>query len=386
MLFDPRATDPEVAVDGTQWQPARHAAARRGPANGFLTLPDVAPVVPGRASVKRRTDMAMTQLVGRHFDAGYLRAADVSQFSCAGDALAQALFAWTARQCGTLKRLRFYPVLFDAPAVQEQIRYQTDAGDFEATSPLYLGIETADDFVYVIQERAIALRRAHPRLLATALILINRAAFRTLTIRTPDDFIALFSQWHWDGDPSCTDDEAAGHLKERFGDEPNEYEHFLPSVVREVLCPPSMEIGRYDVRRHRWRSFPGLGITALRRIGWTQTGWVRQLCAELEQLALLLASAGKRALFDWSFRPETIYAAASIAANDDPHVTDVLDTHYEYFNNGGDGSLFHGFMALADSPSDIRRQYADLSLGFSILRQVDRVAALISYDPQERSQ
>jgi PRTRC genetic system protein F len=128
--------------------------------------------------------VAMAQLVGKHFDAGYLRAADVSQFTGAGDAIAQALFAWVARQCGTLKRLSFYPVLFDAPAVQEQIMYQTDAADFEVTSPLYLGIETADDFVYVIEERAIELRKAHPRLLATALILINRAAFRTLTIRT----------------------------------------------------------------------------------------------------------------------------------------------------------------------------------------------------------
>ncbi|MGF7136000.1 PRTRC genetic system protein F [Paraburkholderia sp. EB58] len=385
MLFDPRATDPEVASYGTQWQPARYAAARRGSANGFLTLPDVAADIPGQAKLTRRTDVAMAQLVGRHFDAGYLRAANVSQFTGAGDALAQALFAWVARQCGAFKRLSFYPVLFDAPAVQEQIMYQTDAADFEVTSPLYLGIETAEDFVYVIEERAIALRKAHPRLLATALILINRAAFRTLTIRTPDDFIALFSQWHWDGDPWCTDDEAVDHLKDRFGDEPNDYEHFLPSVVRDALCPPSMEIGRYDIRRHQWRPFPGLGITALRRIGWTQTGWVHRLCAELEQLALLLASAGKRHLFDWSFRPETIYAAASIAANDDPHVTDVLDTHYEYFNNGGDGSLFHGFMALAYSPADIRKQYADLSLGFSILRQVDRVVALISYDPQDRS-
>jgi hypothetical protein len=42
-------------------------------------------------------------------------------------------------------------------------------------------------------------------------------------------------------------------------------------------------------------------------------------------------------------------------------------------------------MALAYSPADIRKQYADLSLGFSILRQVDRVVALISYDPQDRS-
>jgi PRTRC genetic system protein F len=385
MLFDPRAADPEVAVHGTQWQPAGNAAARRGSANGFLTLPDVAPVIPGRAGVKWRPDPAVAQLVGRHFDAGFLRAADVSKYTGAGDAIAQALFAWVTRQCGTLKRLSFYPVLFDATAVQEQVMYQTDAGDFEVTSPLYLGIETADDFVYVIEERAIALRKAHPRLLATALILINRASFRTLTVRTPDDFIALFSQWHWDGDPWCTDDEAVDHLKERFGDEPNEYEHFLPSVVRDALCPPSMDIGRYDVRRHQWRSFPALGISALRRIGWTQKGWVRQLCAELEQLALLLASAGKRPLFDWSFRPESVYAAASIAATDDTHVTDVLDTHYEYFNNGGDGSLFHGFLALADSPTDIRKQYSDLSLGFSILRQVDRVIALISYDPQERS-
>ncbi|MEZ0606268.1 PRTRC system protein F [Paraburkholderia sp. IW21] len=386
MLFDPRTTGQDLAANGIDWQPARNAIAGRRTTHDFLTLPDVSGAVSGNAKLKWRTDREVAALVGSHFEAGYLNPSDVKTFNGAGDAMAQAFFAWVARRCGAFQRIRFTPVLFDVPAVRDQIMYLDNEGEFEVTSPLYLGIETEEDHVFVIEERAAALAAAHPRLLASALILINRASFRTLVMRTPDDFLSLFAQWHWDGDPWCTDDDAVDMLKERFGEDTEEFHHFLPSVVRDELCPKGMEIGRYDMRRHRWRTFSALGITELRRLAWTQTGWIRNLCAELEQLTLLLASAGKRPLFDWSFRPETVYAATSIAASDDEHVTDVLDTHYNYFSNGGDGSLFHGFIALATSPDDIRRQYADLSLGFSMLRHVDRVAALITRDPAGGSQ
>jgi PRTRC genetic system protein F len=386
MFFDPRPADAHVALDGLSWQSQRRAVTGRRPTHDFLTLPDVSCDVVARPSMKWPQDPDVAKLVGTHFEAGALRASDVASYEGAGHAMAQALFAWIARQCGTLKRLTFRPVLLDVVSVQDQIMYQDNSGEFEVSSALYLGIETVEDYIYMIDDRAAPLNRAHPRLLATALILINRASFRTLLMRTPDDFLGLFSQWHWDGDPWCTDDEAIELLKDRFGDDPQEYEHYLPSVVRDELCPDRMEIGRYDIRRHRWRSFPGLGIEALRRLGYTQRGWIRELCAELEYLTVLLTKAGRRSLFDWAFRPEAIYAATSIAARDGPYVGDVLDTHYEYFSNGGDGSCFHGFIALATAPEDIRKQYADLSLGFSILRQVDRVVSLITRDPQGTNQ
>ncbi|NUX57963.1 PRTRC system protein F [Paraburkholderia youngii] len=385
MFFDPRPADAHVALDGVNWQPQRRAVARRRPAHDFLTLPDVSCDVVARPSMKWPHDAGVARLVATHFGSGVLRASDVSGYAGAGHAMAQALFSWVRRQCGTLKRLTFRPVLLDVVSVQDQIMYQENSGEFEVSSPLYLAIETVEDYIYMIEDRAAPLNRAHPRLLATALILINRAAFRTLLMRTPDDFLGMYSQWHWDGDPWCADEEAIELLKDRFGDDPQEYEQYLPSVVRDELCPGSMEIGRYDLRAHRWRSFPALGIEALRRLGYTQRGWIRELCAELEHLTVLLTKAGRRNLFDWAFRPEAIYAATSIAACDGPYVGDVLDTHYEYFSNGGDGSCFHGFIALATTPDDIRRQYADLSLGFSILRQVDRVVSLITRDPQGTS-
>ncbi|MGF6851133.1 PRTRC system protein F [Paraburkholderia sp. CI3] len=380
MFFDPQPADAVVALDGLSWQSPRRAVARRRAAHDFLTLPDVSRAVAARASLKWPADRELARLVGEHFESGPLRAADVKSFTGSGDAMAQALFAWIRRECGVMKRLCFRPYLLDSNGVQDQIMYQTDASGFEPSSPLYLGIETPEDRIYVIEDRAVPLGKAHPRLLATALILINRAAFRTLVMRTPDDFLSMFAQWHWDGDPHCDDEDAVDLLKDRFGDDPEEFQHYLPSVVRQELCPPSMEIGCYSTKHRAWRPYPALGIEALRRLGWTQGGWIRALCAELERLTVLLSSVGRRALFDWSFRPEVIYAATSIAARDDVYTGDVLDTHYEYFNSGGDGSLFHGFIALAQSPDDIRRQYADLSLGFSILRQVDRVVALITRD------
>ncbi|TDN59054.1 PRTRC system protein F [Paraburkholderia sp. BL10I2N1] len=383
MFFDPRPDGEEVAISGVDWQPARRSVARRGPADGFLTLPDMSRCVPVTARLRWQEEREIVKLVESHFEAGPLRAADVPEFTGAGNAMARALFAWFKRQCGRQNRVRFRPVLLDINAVQEQIQYQYqyDAREFTPTSPLYLGFETPEDYVYIV-DGAQTFQAAHPRLLQTALILINRAAGRTLRMRTPDDFLGMFAQWFWDGHESCTDEEAAEVLADRFGEDPEEFQAYLPSVVREELCPAHMEVGRYNPKRFSWMPFPALGIAKLRVLQRTHSGRVRRLCVELERLTLLLAKAGKRRLFDYAYTPETVYHATTVAAEEE-HLGDLLDTHYEYFNSGGDGSLFHGFIGLATSPDAIRKQYADLSLGLSILQQVDRVVALITRLPRK---
>ena len=380
MFFDPRPDDEEVAVDGIGWQPARRSVAGRRPADGLLTLPDLDRSVPVTARLRWQEDREIAKLVQGHFEAGPLRAADVPEFTGAGNAMAQALFAWFKRRCGRQSRVRFNPVLLDIDAVQEQIQYQYDAREFRPTSPLYLGLETSEDYVYVV-DRPQMFQAAHPRLLQTALILINRAAYRTLKMRTPDDFLEMFAQWFWDGDSRCTDAEAVDVLQDRFGEDPEEFRAYLPSVVRDELCPAYMEVGRFSRKQLRWRPFKALGIAKLRVLQRTHAGRVRRLCVELERLSLLLAKGGNRRLFDYGYSPETVYHATTISAEEE-HLGDLLDTHYEYFNSGGDGSLFHGVIGLATSPDAIRQQYADLSLGLSILEQVDRVVALITRLPE----
>jgi PRTRC genetic system protein F len=378
MFFDPRPPGSEVADAGERWQPQRIAAARHRPANGFLTLPgfDADVLVNGVMQWGASPDLAA--LVTAHFEAGPLRSRDVPSFKSAGEALAHGFFGFVNRERARWTRLGFDFILCDVEAIRAQIQYHYDGEEFVPASSLYLGIEVGDEQLWEFGERAHELRKAHPRLLRSVLTLINRASARTVWIRTPDEFLGMFAQWYWDGDPHASDEDAMEMLRDRFGDDAAEIEHYLPSTVRPELCPDDMDVAEWSALQRRYFLRSALGINALGRIRRFQSGWVRRLCLELERLTLLLRRAGNRTLFDYGFRPECVYPACSLISENGAHIGDLLDSHYEYFNSSGDGSTYLGFIPLAQTPDAIRKQYANWALGLSILNCVDRVIALVT--------
>ncbi|WP_321794806.1 PRTRC system protein F [Caballeronia sp. J97] len=379
MFFDPRPAGSAIADAGEQWQPPRVAAARHQPADDFLTLPAVSHDVPAKAVMQWGASPDLAVLAQAHFASGPLRARDVPVFQSAGDALARGFFGFVNRHRTDWRRLEVDFTLCDVEAVREQIQYHYDAHEFTPTSSLYLGVENDGEQLWQLGARAGELRRVHPRLLQTVLVLINRASSRTVWIRTPDEFLGMFAQFYWDGDPHAEDKEVREVLQDRFGEEEDAIEHYLPSTVRAELCPADMDVGAWSPAKGRWLPSAALGIAALRRIRRFQCGWVRRLCRELETLTLLLRRAGNRSLFDYGVRPESIYPACSVIAQDNDHIGDLLDSHYEYFNSGGDGSVYLGFVPFAESSDEIRQQYADWALGLSILNSVDRVLTLVTH-------
>jgi len=381
MLFDPGQADSEVLVGEQCWQQRRIALAERQPTDDFLTLPAVGTEVQTRAVMRWNALGQIGSLVTAQFDAGVLRARDVPGFTGAGHALANGFFAWAKRQCNSWSRLTLNLVLCDTAAVQEQIQYQYDASDFDPTSPLFLGMEVHEDNVYEIGQKADDLRAVHPRLVPTAITLINRAAGRTVWIRTPDEFLGMFSSWYWDGDTHATDEDALETLQDRFGEEDSELDHYLPSVVRPELCPEDMDVVAWDSRQRKFRHSHALGVGALRRLRRFNGGWVRRFCLELEVLTLLLRKAGNRRLFDTTYQPQAAYATCTLVAEDNPRITELLDDHYEQMSSSSEGSTFLGFIPFATTPDAIRAQYADWALGFSILNQLDRVLEMLTDHP-----
>ncbi|MFL9911972.1 PRTRC system protein F [Paraburkholderia sp. RL17-337-BIB-A] len=378
MFFDPRPAGSEVAEAGERWQPARIAAARHRPPNDFLTLPAFDASVTTQAVMHWGASPSHAALVASHFDAGALRARDMDAFQSAGQALASGFAGFINRHQARWLRLNVNFVLCDVEAIREQIQYSCNSDEFEPTSSLYLGLEVGDERLYEFGARVHEMRLVHPRLVSTVMTLINRAAGRTVWVRTPDEFLGMFAQWFWDGDPTSSDEDVAKELSERFGDDKDETAHYLPSTVRPELCPSDMDVGAWSPTRRRFVLNHALGLASLRRLQRFHTGWVRRLCLELEELTLLLRRAGSRSLFDWGYRPESIYPACSLINEDCEHISELLDSHYEYFNSGSDGSLFLGFVPLAETPDEIRKQYADWTLGFSILNCLDRVTALVT--------
>jgi PRTRC genetic system protein F len=325
-----------------------------------------------------RAEQDVCRLISDQFVTGPLRARDVPGFSSAGQAFARGFFAWAKREMPRLKCLNFDFVIHDVEAVREQMQYQYDSRDFEPTSPLYLGIEMQEENIFDIGEKVAQLRAAHPRLVPTTMALINRAMGRTIWVRTPDEFLGMFSSYYWDGDSKASDEDVLEILKDRFGDDEEELENYLPSVVRDELCPSDMDVGRYNRKTHRFSLTPALSAASLRQLHECGPRSVRRICRELEALALLLKTSRPRCLFDLQARPECAYAAATLIACDSPRVSQLLDDHYEHLSQSGEGSTFYGFIPFASTPDAIRKQYADWSKAFSILGQLDRVIAALA--------
>jgi PRTRC genetic system protein F len=378
MLFDPQQSGSQIAVTDEPWQSQRSPIARRRAANDFLTLPSVAAVVPTTAVMRWKAERDVARLISEQFVSGPLRARDVPGFASAGEALARGFFAWANRKMPRFKCLNFNFVINDVQAVREQLQYQYDAGDFEPTSALYLGIEMQGENIFDIGKRAAQLRAAHPRLVPSTFALINRAMGRTIWVRTPDEFLGMFSSYYWDGDGNASDEEVLEILKDRFGDDEEELENYLPSVVRGEFCPEDMDVGRYNRKTHRFSVRSALGVASLRRLQRFNSRWVQRFCRELETLTLLLNKAGKRSLFELEARPECAYAAATLIACDSPRVSELLDDHYEHLSQSGEGSTYYGFIPFASTPEAICKQYADWSLALSILGQLDRVIAALA--------
>ena len=222
-------------------------------------------------------------LIAAQFNSGVLRPRDVPEFKGAGDALAHGFFAWAKRQyaaawtawaltscCATCRRCW----------TSSSIR-RTAASSIRPR-PLYLGIEITEESIFEIGRRAAELRNVHPRLVSTAMVLINRAAGRTMWVRTPDEFLGEFASWYWDGDSNATDEEAREMLTDRFGDDEAEIEHTsLPLYVRSFV-PTTWTSAAGTRRADAICLNVRLASRHLRRLQRFTSGRTRRICAELE--------------------------------------------------------------------------------------------------------
>lgn len=377
MLFDPRSLVPSVDAGEPNWALARqHSVARRRPAHDFLTLPTVAQAVPARARLSFGDEVEVTDLVRAQFGAGVLQASDVSNPSSAGDAFAQAMFAWLGARMPRCQRLDFSFSLIDIGAAQDQL--MQFGWDDQIDAPLYLAIELPGDEIYYIGEaRAQAIRAVHPHLLYTAMCLINQASAKSLYLRTPEVLLDLFARWHWEWDSSLTDDkEAKEFLVEYRGVDDGDVERYLPSVVRPELAP--------DDALPAFRATPGtrqlreLGNRKLLMLSRAYDGWIKDLCGALAELRLVLNRSGERSAICDSQWAEPAYAGATIAFKRSDYVGELLDDYFNGLNSGGEATLFQCFIPIADERAAIQQQFKDLAGMFKIIAALDRVLTLIS--------
>lgn len=333
--------------------------------------------MPAAARVTFCDEVEITDLVIAQFDAGVLRASDVSDPTGAGDAFAQAMFAWLNPRIPHCQRLQFGFALIDQPAAADQL---TQFGwEAELNSPLYLAIELPGEQVFSIgTARAQALRAADPSLLFTAMSLVDAACSRSLFVRTPDVLLDEFARWHWDYDATLADDDSAREfLKENWGGDDADIERYLPSVVRPELAPDDTLPRHFHVQAGS-SSLEVLSQRTLRALARSHDAWLSEACSALADLRLTLARARERSAIAGAQWAEPAYSAATIAYCESDYVSEVLDNHFECASNSGEATMFQCFIPIATERKAIRQQFGDLASMLQIIGALDRVLTFIS--------
>ncbi|MGT2460194.1 PRTRC system protein F (plasmid) [Cupriavidus basilensis] len=354
----------------------RPAAAAGRPAHDFLTLPDVSADVTIRGKLRYQTPEGVATLVRAQFDAGPLRARDVNAPTSAGDAYAQALYKWLGRQHLPFRFLNLKFSLLDADSVLSEISHQYEANSFTADASLYLAVSSDGEGIYEVCAHAEKLSRAHPQLMATALRLIEEASWRSAWIRTPSELLSHFAHFHWEGDETVADSETMECLIDRYGDDQETLQNYLPSVAREQLVPPALRLAQSGRRRRMGRRDYGLDPATLESL--TRRQGVTRLCHELIHLRDLIRRARGRPLFNYSYRANPVYSAAALVWENDNRIQQLFDDLYDYDWNGGEATMHLGFIPIAQDAPAIRRQYADWQLAFQTMASIDRVIGHIT--------
>lgn len=377
MLFDPAFVDGAVDVGtGTAWQPPRPAASRRRASHSVLTLPTFALDVPRNASIKWRADTQLESVVLEQFRHGPLRATDVNDPVSPVDAFQQAFFAWSERLMPQgLRMISMGLQLCDTNAVFDAIEANYEKEDFKPLTPLHLGIRLSDEWVHEMDVLAQPLREAHPLLLYTLFSIVDQVSGRTVPIRTPGWFLSEMACHYWEGDESCSDEEARTWLEDWHGNDEEMVKLYLPSVVRPEVCPDEIRCPAKVAGRRSRSAF--LSVAELRALAAQHDGLVASVCHELVALRVLLGKAGRHRLLEDGYDARPLYSGCTFVLEANERIGEFLDDHMNMEYQHGESTEFHSFHTFSTTRQGIRAQYAQWALAFQMLRRLDRLMALV---------
>lgn len=349
-----------------------HPSAIPAPVLGFQ-LPSLAAGIPSSAVV-RYTQSNMAKLAINLVHAGVINPRDVPDtVTSAAEVVSHSLGQWFSARTRNLKRVQFSVSIVSSETATEFIQY-TDGSDRKFNGEPVLVIDSpAHEEPYEMYSFAYGLDAEGRKVLASALDAIGTASVYTVDIRTPLELFNEFCGWNWEGDwtevPS--EKEARRMVLERHGEE-GDIKSYLPSHA----CP----VFGYDLfkwtKKRPWRKQKWL-----RRYAKTHRGKVATVARETAILLDLLAPIreSKICMPDLSeiwIRPTTF--AAALVYKDDPIVWETLDNMNEVAYNAGEACEMLGMAELPSTVPDLKTYFDNLDTCLAVLRQMDKLMALIS--------
>lgn len=290
------------------------------------------------------------------------------------DVLFHGLKSWFDNRTKDLQILQFSIDILDGDKAMNFLSHTNEYDKEKFTGNYTVSIECDGPVYYELESKALELEQITPGLFATALDAIETASYMTIPVMTPNMIYWEFSHCHWEetnsgNEPS--DKEARKDLLERLG-ECEALDNYLPSVVIPLF---GGNLCLSDLKKKR----KILSTNQLKRLSKTA------LAADISNQIISLQRAIEIAKKNNASLPDTnnldvrpVSFGCSLIFKENDQVIESIDNLINDAYQAGDATDVVGFQELPTTYRELKRYFAKLHLAFNVVREMDKLLAMIA--------
>lgn len=294
----------------------------------------------------------------------------------------QGLRAWFMRRIGNLNYMRFDVRVLDAEHANAAAK---DGGwenlTFDSAAVSLTGdiaeMRFVKDIAHYVEERV-------PDLFLTVFTELTKASYRTIDIHHPQRILEMEAAYSlWGNDiHSVTDAEAREELLERYGEDGEVTDYYMPDQMLEAFgngfCLDVTRTGRVAKKRRR---FPELKLKKLARGDDPTIAGIASQLLELRRASKRVQDLGASFTQADECHARPLYVGSILLFSGDDRETHFMDDEHQHLMETGEGTELYAIDQLPATAAELKTHFQKLDALFDLIAQMDALIPKISYSP-----
>jgi PRTRC genetic system protein F len=294
----------------------------------------------------------------------------------------QGLRAWFMHRIGKLHYMRFDVRVLDAEHANAAAK---DGGwenlTFDSAAVALTGDVAEMRFVKDIAHHVEALV---PELFLTAFTELAEASYRTVDIHQPLRILEMEASYSlWGNDLwSVTDEEAREELLERYGEDEETTDYYMPDQMLDAygngFCFSGSRTGK-PIKK--LRKFPDLRLKKLARHEDPTVAGIASQLLKLRRARKRVSDLGASFCQAEQCGARAMYAACILLFSGDDRETHFMDDEHQHLMETGEGTELYALDKLPATAAELKPHFQKLDALFDLIAQMDALIPKISYSP-----
>lgn len=346
----------------------------------IFQLPALHPAIPRVADyVKYPTDFAT---LGRELLAAQvIDPADVGDDALTPKKIVEdGLKAWFMRRIGLMHHVRFDVAVVDAEHANAYVSdFESGPTHFVDAALAFTG-DVAE--MRYVEKIARAVEAVVPGLFLVAYTELIEAGYLTVEIHCPQRVIEMEMAYSlWGNDiTSVTDEEARECLEERYGEEVDSSDYYMPDTVLRALgngfC---YDIARRGQKRKKPRRFSDLQLKKLAKHENVTVADIAAGLLNLRKARTRVSRLGAQMPHTSMMGGRPQYVSSIIFFNEDDRVLQFMDDEHQHLMETGEGTDLYAIEQLPTTAAELKTYFQKLDALFGLIAQMDALIPKISY-------